>query len=158
MFNNAGKKIQLIAKIMFWVCVAAYVICGFKFGFTTYYTGGRYSSTKHTEFNGAIFFGCLVLGPVVSYIAALVTIAFGQLVENSQTIADSTAGVSSASSAASSVSSEDSEPAYRPLFKDETTSKVYRAPVSTVWTCSSCGKTNPGYSNGCSCGQIRSKN
>lgn len=147
MFEDAGEKIQLIAKILFWVSVVACVICAFKFGLYTYYT--NYGYDKHTGMKVGVFWGFLIIGPVISYMSSLVTIAFGQLVENSQRIADQTYTMSKNSTEDSDSESESST-IFRPLFAEN-------KPITGTWKCQFCGKENPNYSNGCTCGHTKTE-
>ena len=88
MFENAGQKIKKIAIITFWITVVASVILAFALGWEKeyhsyyYYSGGYYT----TEFNAEYFFGFLIGVPLVMYIETLFLVAFGNLVENTQTI------------------------------------------------------------------------
>ena len=85
MFKNPGGKIKKIAIVLFSLSVIASVILAFVFGWTkSYYDGPHF----RVSFNAVSFFAFLIGGPLVSYVSTLLTIAFGDLVENSQRIKD----------------------------------------------------------------------
>ena len=88
MFENAGQKIKKIAIITFWIAVVASVILAFALGWEKEYHSYYFSSGGYytTEFNAEYFFGFLIGVPLVMYIETLFLVAFGNLVENTQTI------------------------------------------------------------------------
>ena len=87
MFENSGEKIVMVAKVLFGISIIASVILAFVLGWSkeyhySYYSGSNYEMVFHPEY----FFTLLIGGPIVSYISTLFTIAFGELVQNSQEI------------------------------------------------------------------------
>lgn len=85
MFKNPGEKIKIVAKVIFWITVIAAVIAAFVLGFDTYYS--YYGSGF--DFEPLYFFGLLIGYPMLAYIVTLFFVAFGDLVQNSQSIKDS---------------------------------------------------------------------
>jgi len=76
MFDNPGKKIMQISKIVFWIVSLVSVILAFVLGFERdYYT---------TEFHAGIFFSLFFGGPIMNYVLTLFLVGFGELVENSK--------------------------------------------------------------------------
>ena len=68
MFNNIGRKIKTLAKVICWICIVIFFIYGILI-----------------MIKGAPFLGILVfvLGSFISWIASFMTYGFGQLIENS---------------------------------------------------------------------------
>lgn len=80
MFNNSGEKIQLFAKILFWLEAIGGSIVSIVFAV------GEYSG-------GFIAIGGIIASVVTAYITALFLTAFGELVQNTKTIASQTKGI-----------------------------------------------------------------
>jgi len=78
MFNNPGKKIKTLAKVMFWLILIACVISAVAIGASPYYVD--------EEVILAIA-GIVVGGFLVAYLSGLWISAFGELVENSTKLA-----------------------------------------------------------------------
>ena len=76
MFDNPGKKIMQISKIVFWIVTIVSVILAFVLGFEKHY----YS----TEFYAEIFFPLFFGVPTSAYVSTLFLVGFGELVENSK--------------------------------------------------------------------------
>ena len=76
MFDNPGKKIMQISKIVFWIVTIVSVILAFVLGFEKYY--------YETEFYAGIFFTLLLGVPISTYVLTLFLVGFGELVENSK--------------------------------------------------------------------------
>ena len=76
MFDNPGKKIMQISKIVFWIVTIVSVILAFVLGFEKY----SYS----TEFYAEIFFSLFFGVPIMAYVSTLFLVGFGELVENSK--------------------------------------------------------------------------
>lgn len=77
MFDNPGRKIQDIARVLFWLEIIGGVILGVVFGIATGDAVGF-----------LVFFGILIATSVTAYITYLFLIAFGELVENSTIMAN----------------------------------------------------------------------
>ena len=71
MFKEAGKKIKVIAIILFVLIVITSIILAFVFGDL-----GDFDS------DAAVFFAFLIGGPVAGYIVTLILYGFGCIVEN----------------------------------------------------------------------------
>ena len=80
-FENPGRKLKIFAKILYFALVIASIISAFKFGFFKY---PIWVGETKTKFLPAVFFGLLILGPIVSYFLCLFIVVFGELVENSR--------------------------------------------------------------------------
>ena len=76
MFDNPGKKIMQISKIVFWIVTIVSVILAFVLGFEKYY--------YRTEFYAGIFFSLFFGVPIMAYVSTLFLVGFGELVENSK--------------------------------------------------------------------------
>lgn len=76
MFDNPGKKIMQISKIVFWIDTIVSVILAFVLGFEKYY--------YRTEFYAGIFFSLFFGVPIMAYVSTLFLVGFGELVENSK--------------------------------------------------------------------------
>ncbi len=72
MFENAGQKIKILAKVCFWVFTILFVILAFTVG------KSRWGIIP------AIFWPLLLGGPLLSYISSLFLSGFGELVESSE--------------------------------------------------------------------------
>jgi hypothetical protein len=76
MFQNVGKKLQVIATILFWVATAASVVLAFVFGIDRDFYHYR------NVFNAGIFFAFLLGGPTVAYFGSLILHGFGSIVSD----------------------------------------------------------------------------
>ncbi len=84
MFSNIGSKIKKLAKIICWVGIAGSVI-GAIVCFVSAGELGRYGAGGAMVAAG---FGCLIGGPLVSWIGCFFTYGFGELIESNQQIRD----------------------------------------------------------------------
>ena len=88
MFNNIGGKIKVLAKVLCWVGIAFSVIMGIVIlagGETVRVTiNGEYSSVSNVP-AGIL---TIVLGSLFSWIGSFFAYGFGQLVENSDKLAE----------------------------------------------------------------------
>ena len=75
MFEDPGKKIKTVAKVLFVVQVIAAVVLAFVFGIER----GHYSN----YFHAGLFFLILIGGIIFAYISNLILYGFGAIVENS---------------------------------------------------------------------------
>ena len=84
MYRNSGKIIKLIANIFFFIGIGVSVIFAFAFLVTAA------DSWYDEEF--FIMLACLsfFLGPVVSYLANLLLYGFGELIENTSMMKNTT--------------------------------------------------------------------
>ena len=93
MFKNIGGKIKVLAKVFCWLGIITSIIVGTAIifggrevmsslpgGYSYYY----YDSTATTIIGVAV----IVLGSLFSWLGSFFTYGFGQLVENSDRIAD----------------------------------------------------------------------
>lgn len=72
MFNNMGRKIKVLAKILCWIGIIASAVFGFLFG------------TKDDETLSLIIgIAIIIFGTLFSWIGSFLLYGFGQLVENS---------------------------------------------------------------------------
>ena len=72
MFEDPGKKIKTVAKVLFVVQVIAAVVLAFVFGIIEY-----------GYFHAGLFFLILIGGILFAYISNLILYGFGAIVENS---------------------------------------------------------------------------
>lgn len=84
MFKNIGKKIKILALVLFWIQVAAYAITGLVFiieGVDSRYSGEEF-----------IFSGLLImlLGPLVAWIGSFFTYGLGELIDKTAETARNT--------------------------------------------------------------------
>lgn len=93
MFNNSGEKIQLFAKILFWLEAIGGSVVSIVFAV------GEYSG-------GFIAIGGIIVSIVTAYITALFLTAFGELVQNTKAIASQTKSVSKTDSHAANASAQ----------------------------------------------------
>ncbi len=75
MFNNVGAKIKAIAKVAAWIGIAVCLIYGFV----------MLVSMENMALIGLLI---MTVGSLVSWISALVLYGFGELIENSNIIAN----------------------------------------------------------------------
>ena len=84
MFSNIGGKIKTLAKVLCWIGIVASVIGGITFDFI------YISTTKMDGLNFVIGIvaGLLIamLGALISWVGSFVLYGFGQLVDNSDTL------------------------------------------------------------------------
>lgn len=78
MFNNPGEKIKKFAKILFWILCIVFLVLTSVFGWDW--------ASYYKEFRPGFFFGFLLGGPICSYILTLFLVAFGELVQNSESL------------------------------------------------------------------------
>ena len=92
MFNNIGRKIKTLAKVLCWLGIIASVISGIVMvltgvAFNRASVVRGYSATVDSELGGAaaVVGGIvmMVVGSLVSWIGSFCMYGFGQLVENS---------------------------------------------------------------------------
>ena len=92
MFNNIGRKIKTLAKVLCWLGIIASVISGIAMvltgvAFNSASVVRGYSATVDAELGGAaaVVGGIvmMVVGSLVSWIGSFCMYGFGQLVENS---------------------------------------------------------------------------
>lgn len=136
LFENPGAKIKKVATILFWIDTIAFIILAFVFGWREEYW--RYEKVFHPMH----FFCCLLLGPAVSYVWAILMFAFGELVENSCKIRDIIT---------IPVRPKKSEESKRETVPSPNTynSNTYN---SKTWKCT-CGKVNEDFVFTCVCGR-----
>lgn len=94
MFSNVGKKIQTLVKVLVWVAILAYVVCGFVYMFSeqmpVYDEYGRLTYddmgnpiTKHVvtfaSFAGGL--AIMALGAILSWVSSFFAFGFGKIVE-----------------------------------------------------------------------------
>lgn len=79
MFKNIGKKVKTVAEVLFWFDVVLCVLLGIVI----------IVAAVMEEQASAVLTGFLVmiLGPVISWLSAIMVYAFGELVDNSTTVA-----------------------------------------------------------------------
>ena len=78
MFKDCGKKIKIVASVWFWMCVIGALI------------GAIIMMADGDEEMIGIGFGIMFGGAAFAYISALMIYGFGQLVENSDKVAEGT--------------------------------------------------------------------
>ncbi len=83
LYENPGQKIKTVAKILFWVLVAASIFLAYQLGCAHQY---RYILGYYRKFRAALFFPILIGGPLVSYAVSLLLYGYGELVENSKNV------------------------------------------------------------------------
>lgn len=136
MFDNPGKKIMQISKIVFWIVTIVSVILAFVLGFEKYY----YS----TEFYAGIFFSLFFGVPIMAYVSTLFLVGFGELVENSK------------KTEAAKVLEEAEEKAKEAEEKAKEAARIANASNNTnSIVCTKCGCEIAGWQNKCpNCGGI----
>ena len=88
MFENIGKKIKTLAKVLCWIGIVLSVISGVA----------AIIAANGQANGGAIVLGgvlTIVLGVLLSWIGSFFTYGFGQLIENTDAIRSNTAARSS---------------------------------------------------------------
>ena len=88
MFNNIGRKIKTLAKVLCWLGIIASVISGIAMvltgvAFNSASVVRGYSATVDAELGGAAAVVGGIVMMVVSWIGSFCMYGFGQLVENS---------------------------------------------------------------------------
>ena len=75
MFNNVGAKLKATAKVIVWIGITVCIISGF---------------VMLVSAEDAVLIGLLIMtvGSLLSWISSLLLYGFGELIENSQIIAD----------------------------------------------------------------------
>jgi len=136
MFDNPGKKIMQISKIVFWIVTIVSVILAFVLGFEKHY----YS----TEFYAGIFFSLFFGVPIMAYVSTLFLVGFGELVENSK------------KTEAAKVLEEAEEKAKEAEEKAKEAARIANASNNTnSIVCTKCGCEIAGWQNECpNCGGI----
>ena len=83
MFNNIGRKIKGLAKVLFWIVVIAGVICGFLIMITGF-SGSGNSNDKI----GGFIVGILVIGfsVLLAWLQNFLLYGYGELIDCSQKI------------------------------------------------------------------------
>ena len=92
MFNNIGKKIKTLAKVLCWIGIILSVITGIAI----MAGGGNYSYLSmngmqiSVDSGAAVVVGILtiLLGVLISWIGSFVLYGFGQLVDNSDKLVE----------------------------------------------------------------------
>ncbi|MBQ9866070.1 MAG: hypothetical protein IJM34_03540 [Lachnospiraceae bacterium] len=79
MYDDVGKKIKVIAKVACWVGIAFSVITGIQ--------AGRLIGGLTGEFSFGTFFGTAIGGAFLSWLLSLFLYGFGELIENTNSIA-----------------------------------------------------------------------
>ena len=79
MFDNIGKKIQNVAKVICWIGIIASIYTGISI---------LYSSFNYSYFGYQVFVGPIVgiLGCLLSWLSSLLIYGFGKLVEDTEAI------------------------------------------------------------------------
>lgn len=94
MFYNAGRKIQNIAKVLFWIGAVvntiAAIFAGVGLGAVWKYTIGRAGGPILAVL---VTLGLIGLGILAAWLAVLVLYAFGELCENVMSIEDDTGAI-----------------------------------------------------------------
>lgn len=78
LYNNIGKKIKILAKVLAWIGIAASVISGLGMIIVSSRAGGAMA---------LIGILTMVLGSLLSWVSSFVLYGFGEIVENSALIA-----------------------------------------------------------------------
>lgn len=76
MFDNPGKKIKVIAKILFWLVLIASIAAIIL----------EFRDNRHPEIKDVVYF---IIAPFAQWVTSLFLVAFGELVENSTKLASS---------------------------------------------------------------------
>lgn len=96
MFGNPGRKLKVVAIVVFIAAIVLTFVLAFEYGIETTtnwrYYGGYYDEK---ELNAPVFFGILVGGFIFSYVNFLVVYWFGELIENSGIVAKNSKDVPS---------------------------------------------------------------
>ena len=79
MYDDVGRKIKVIAKVACWGGIVFFVIIGFQAGSLLEEITG--------EFNIGIFLGAAIGGSFLSWLLSLFLYGFGELIENTNSIA-----------------------------------------------------------------------
>ncbi len=99
MFNNIGKKIKTLAKILCWVGIVCSVLTGIAIivsgGNATLAVNNGYSpltmeSSYTTVPSAVIGIVVIILGSLAAWIGSFFAYGFGQLIENSDQIRENT--------------------------------------------------------------------
>ena len=142
LFADAGSAIQRYAKGLFVVEVIASVITGIIVW------------TEVGDVEGFwAFCGITVGGIIVAYIFSLFLCAFGQLVENSEIIAQEASSVEEKKEIISSSAVNEEEKKYdlfRNISSNYNTTKKPSGP--DFWTCENCKRSNHKTVGTCGCG------
>ncbi len=93
MFSNIGGKIKKLAKVLCWIGIIISVISGIAIIASGGRSGGSYvygGSSVSINGGAAVIAGILfiVLGSLLSWVGSFVLYGFGQLVENSDKLAE----------------------------------------------------------------------
>lgn len=128
MFNNIGKKIQFVSKIIFWVDVILNIAAAFVF-----FILAIVKSQGELAIYGS---ASLILGPVVAYLSAIITYGFGELIENSAQIRINTT-VKTTDTAKTTTKKVDAKPQEKETWKCKACGA--ENPLSTI-SCRDCGK------------------
>ncbi len=86
MFNNIGRKIKVLAKILCWVGIVLSVITGVAILASGSYTHLTINGEYTTVSNVPAGILTIVIGCLISWIGSFFTYGFGQLIENSDII------------------------------------------------------------------------
>ncbi|MBR5942128.1 MAG: hypothetical protein IKZ81_02170 [Clostridia bacterium] len=83
MFNNIGKKIKTLAKVLCWIGIIGSFIGGIVLA-----VSGASSSKKATDILLLILFGlaAAIIGAFLAWISSFVLYGFGELVDSTQEI------------------------------------------------------------------------
>lgn len=78
MFENPGKKLKSLSKIMFWLTIIGSFVLALVFGIDRSYWRDELT---------AYFFVFLIGGSILAYVEGLLLYAFGSLVESAEQVA-----------------------------------------------------------------------
>lgn len=97
LFDNAGKKIKILAIVLFGLTAISCIVLAFVFGWSnargvasvvdSVYGGGK---STITEFHAEIFFPLLIGGPLLAWISSLFIYGFGEIIEKLSILASNT--------------------------------------------------------------------
>ena len=76
MYKNVGKKIQTLAKVVAWIGIIFFVLCG-----AVVLYGGLNTYNYQMIFSGAIM---IILCPILCWLGSLMSFGFGKIVETNE--------------------------------------------------------------------------
>ena len=163
-FEDVGHKVKLLAKIMFWLGSILF----WWLGLTLIWESMK-SSTGEGFLIGVLVAG---IGTLVMYLANLMTLAFGELVEHttrnmeiSEKIYEKLVNMSNTRNGSGGCNSyvvdqkvmqnqTQQSPAQQPQTQQPQQGQSPVVPNSAPWFCTSCGTKNPSWFGACSnCGK-----
>jgi len=141
MFDDIGKKIKQIAVVAAYLIIVVSAIMGLKI-----------IADSDFELLGMLL-GVVVIvaGVVCAFLSNCLLYGYGQLIENSQIIADKLSGKTTSRLLGDDVSSD----VHRRDRDDGGTPPPRDTPIKNGWKCAACGKMNESYTGTCSCGKSR---